>query len=47
MMFPVGEPQIAKMNKIPFILEFWGANDGSLLGVVKLSLAKIHKGFIL
>jgi hypothetical protein len=47
MMFPVGEPQIAKMNKIPFILEFWGANDGELLGVIKLSLAKIQKGFML
>lgn len=47
MMFPVGEPQIAKMNKIPLILEFWGAVDGELLGIVKLSLAKIYKGFIL
>jgi hypothetical protein len=26
-MFPVGEAQISKMNKIPFILEFWTNKD--------------------
>lgn len=35
------------MNKIPFILEFWSATDEELLGVIKLPLGKIQKGFML
>ena len=46
-MFPVGEAQILKMNKIPFILEFWDAVDSQFLGVIKLSLSKIYQGFLL
>jgi hypothetical protein len=45
-MFPVGEAQIFKMNKIPFLIEFWNAVDNEFLGVIKVPLAQIHKGFI-
>lgn len=29
------------------ILEFWDVSDGSLIGIIKLSLIKIQKGFLL
>ena len=47
LMFPVGQPQIKKMNKIPFILQFWNAVTSELLGITKIDLAKIQHGFIL
>lgn len=46
LIFPVSEPQVLKMNKIPFLLEFWGG-DQQLLGLVKLPLSKVHQGFVL
>ena len=44
---PVGESQIKKMDKIPFIIEFWDVVTSKFLGIIKLNLGKIKKGFIL
>lgn len=37
LLFPVAEPQVLKMNKIPFLLEFW-AGEQQFLGLARLSL---------
>ncbi len=46
-MCPVSEELIGKMDKLPFIVEFWGAVTNQFLGFIKISLAKIKKGFML
>ena len=35
------------MDKIPFIIECWDAYENNFLGMIKLNLLKIKKGFIL
>ncbi len=35
------------MNKIPFILEFWSTVEGNFIGMLKISLSQIYKGFVL
>ena len=35
------------MDKLPFIIEIWDAFSQKLLGIMKLSLTKIKKGFMI
>ena len=35
------------MDKVPFIIEFWGAVSNQFLGFFKVNLTKIKKGFML
>jgi hypothetical protein len=35
------------MDKLPFIIEFWGAVSNQFLGFFKVNLSKIKKGFML
>jgi len=46
-MCPVSEELVSKMDKLPFIVEFWGAVSNQFLGFFKLDLIKIKKGFML
>lgn len=43
----VGENQVRKMDKMPFIVEFWDCVTSKFLGLAKISLTKIKKGFML
>ncbi len=46
-MCPVSEELVSKMDKVPFIIEFWGAVSNQFLGFIKINLVKIKKGFML
>ena len=46
-MCPVSEELVSKMDKVPFIIEFWGAVSNQFLGFIKINLSKIKKGFML
>lgn len=35
------------MDKLPFIVQFWGAVTNQFLGFIKIDLNKIKKGFML
>jgi len=35
------------MDKLPFIIEFWGAISNQFLGFIKINLTKIKRGFML
>ncbi len=46
-MCPVSEELVSKMDKVPFLIEFWGAVSNQFLGFIKINLNKIKKGFML
>jgi hypothetical protein len=46
-MCPVSEELVSKMDKVPFIIEFWGAVSNQFLGFIKINLNNIKKGFML
>ena len=44
---PVGEHEIRKMDKMPLIIEFWNAYTNKFIGMIKINLSKIKKGFMI
>jgi hypothetical protein len=46
-MCPLSEELVNKMDKMAFIVEFWGAISNQFLGFFKVNLAKFKKGFTL